>query len=240
MIPSRDERLQNLRTEVYEANIALHRDGLAPETWGNVSGIDRTLGVLAIKPSGVPYPALRPESIVCLSVDSGEPLANANSALRPSSDTPTHLELYRRFPEIGGIAHAHSRFATAFAQALRPLPCLGTTHADHFRGEIPLTRPLTPEEIQREYERNTGRIIAERFQDLDPLDVPAVLVAGHGPFTWGKNAIEAFRHARILETIAELALYTLLLGPETPPLSPSLLARHFSRKHGPNAYYGQK
>lgn len=231
---------RNLREQVYEANMALVKHGLVILTWGNASQIDRQRGVFGIKPSGVPYEQLRPEHIVLVDMEGKV----VEGTLRPSSDTPTHLVLYQRFEGIGGVVHTHSRYATAWAQAMRPLPCLGTTHADTFYGAVPCTRPLTDEEIAQEYERNTGLVIVETFQHLgiDPLHVPAVLVAQHAPFTWGKDAIQAAENALILEEVATMALYTLLAQEawhKLAPVSQSLLEKHFWRKHGEGAYYGQ-
>lgn len=231
---------RSLKEQVYEANMALVKQGLVILTWGNASQIDRQRGVFGIKPSGVPYEQLRPEHIVL--VDMEGLVVEGN--LRPSSDTPTHLVLYQRFEGIGGIVHTHSRYATAWAQAMRPLPCFGTTHADAFYGAVPCTRPLTDEEIASEYERNTGLVIVETFEKLgiDPLHVPAVLVAQHAPFTWGKDAAKAVENAVTLEEAAAMALWTLLAQEawqNLTPVSQSLLDKHFWRKHGEGAYYGQ-
>lgn len=227
-----------LRLEVLEANLAIVRAGLVRLTFGNASGADRDAGVMAIKPSGVPYDELTPESIVVLEVESGRVVAGE---ARPSSDTPTHLVLYRAFPAVGGVVHTHSPFATAWAQARRELPCFGTTHADHFEGPVPVTRPLTEAETGDDYEHLTGEVIVETFarEQLDPLRRPAALVASHGPFVWGADAREAVENAVALETIAESALATEQLRPGAPPIEPHLLERHFHRKHGPAAYYGQ-
>ncbi len=227
-----------LREQVFEANVALVRAGLVILTFGNVSGVDREEGVLAIKPSGVPYDELRPEAIVVVDLETGDVVAGEH---RPSSDTPTHAVLYRRFASLGGIVHTHSRFATAWAQAGRDLPCLGTTHADHFRGPVPVTRALAPEEIQADYEERTGDVIVEEFEHrgLDPLKVPAVLVTSHGPFAWGADIAHALENAIALEAVAELALHTLALKADLSELDDELLQRHFSRKHGSTAYYGQ-
>jgi L-ribulose-5-phosphate 4-epimerase len=207
-------------------------------TFGNVSAADRAAGVMAIKPSGVPYDALTPESMVIVDLDDG---GVAPGGYRPSSDTPTHLVLYRSFPEVGAVVHTHSPFATAWAQAGRAIPCLGTTHADHFRGPVPVTRALLPEEISDRYEEHTGDVMVETFERLGlaALDVPAVLVASHGSFAWGRDATEAVDNAVALELVAELALHTLALSGDAPALGEPLLARHFERKHGPGAYYGQ-
>lgn len=228
--------LEVLRHEVLEANLELVRRGLVLYTFGNASGIDRTLGLVVIKPSGVPYDALKPDDLVV--VDLNGNLVEGD--LRPSSDLPTHLALYKAFPAIGGIVHTHSRSATAWAQARRELPCLGTTHADYFHGAVPVTEPLSREEMQADYEWNTGRSIVRRFAGLDPASMPAVLVAGHGPFTWGKSAREAVYHATILEEVAGLAIETLTINPEAVPLPEALRDTHFFRKHGPNATYGQE
>lgn len=232
---------QELRERVYEANMALVKHGLVILTWGNASAIDREHGVLGIKPSGVPYEHLRPEQVVL--VDMEGKIVEGN--LRLSSDTPTHLVLYQQFPGIGGVVHTHSRYATAWAQAMRPLPCFGTTHADAFYGAIPCTRPLTDEEIAGEYERNTGLVIVETFEKLgvDPLHVPAVLVAQHAPFTWGESVAKAVENAVTLEEVAQMALWTLLAQEawhKMAPVSQSLLDKHFWRKHGEDAYYGQR
>jgi L-ribulose-5-phosphate 4-epimerase len=223
-----------LRRCVCAANLELVAHGLVVGTWGNVSGVDRAAGVVAIKPSGVPYAELTPELMVVTDL-TGRVL---RGELRPSSDLQTHLELYRSWEGVGGVVHTHSLSATAFAQARRPIPCLGTTHADHFYGEVPVTRDLRAEETAAEYEMNTGRVIVERFVGIDPLDVPAVLVASHGPFTWGATPAAAGWNSVALEAIARLALDTLALG-ATPPIAAHLLDRHFKRKHGSGAYYGQ-
>lgn len=227
-----------LRERVLEANRAIVRAGLVVLTFGNASGIDRSAGVMAIKPSGVPYDELSPGSIVVVDLESG---AVVDGRQRPSSDTPTHLVLYRRFDAIGGVVHTHSPSATAWAQARRELPCLGTTHADHFRGPVPVTRPLTLEEIGGAYEERTGDVIAETIEGLhlDPLEMPAVLVDSHGPFVWGEDVARAVENAVALETVAGTALHTLLLAPGSEPVAEELLLRHFLRKHGAAAYYGQ-
>jgi L-ribulose-5-phosphate 4-epimerase len=230
--------LNELRERAFAANIEIVRAGLVALTFGNASAADRAAGVMAIKPSGVPYDELRPESMVVVSLDNGSVV---DGEYRPSSDTPTHLVLYREFERIGGIVHTHSPFATAWAQACRGIPCLGTTHADHFCGEVPVTRPLNPKEIESDYERCTGEVIVETFAHLrlDPLRVPAALVASHGPFTWGADAAEAVENAIALETVARSALMTESLQPGVEPTGEDLVQRHFSRKHGPGAYYGQ-
>jgi len=228
--------LDALKQEVCEANRDLERTGLVVLTWGNVSGVDRDRGLMVIKPSGVPYERLEPEHMVVVDLAGRQ----VEGDLKPSSDTPTHLVLYRSFPHVGGITHTHSRHATMFAQARRPIPCLGTTHADHFRGPIPMTRPLTEDEVADDYEGHTGLVIVERFADLDPVAMPAVLVAGHAPFTWGQSARESFVNAVALEAVAEMVLGTRVLNPEEPLLEPYVLEKHHQRKHGPAAYYGQK
>ena len=228
--------LEDLKEKVLQANLDLVRHGLVILTFGNVSGYDRASGLMAIKPSGMSYEGMAAEDIVLVDAE-GKPV---QSRLQPSSDTPTHLALYKAFPEIGGIAHAHSIEATAFAQARLEIPCLGTTHADHFNGPIPITRFLTAKEVEAGYELQTGRVIVERFAGLRPLEVPAVLVAGHGPFTWGRTPAEAVQHALILENVAAMARTTLALDPRTRPLPAHILRKHHLRKHGPQAYYGQK
>lgn len=224
-----------LRERVAAANRRLAESGLAHASFGNASEVDREPGVVAIKPSGVPCEAVQAQDIALVILESGEQLAG----LKPSSDTATHLELYRTFHQIGGIAHTHSTFATSWAQARRPLPCLGTTHADHVNGSVPCTRELTPEECAGDYERLTGVTIVEAVGERDPLELPAALVASHGAFTWGTSASGAVEQAAALEEIAHLAFNTILLAPTLSPLSDALLNRHFQRKHGPGAYYGQ-
>lgn len=230
--------LSALRDEVCRANQALVAAGLVTLSFGNASGVDRETGVFVIKPSGVAYDRLRPADMVVVSLAEGTVI---DGDLRPSSDTPTHLALYRRFPTIGGIVHTHSPFASAWAQAGRPIPCFGTTHADHFAGSVPVTRGLTAEEIGGDYERTTGDVIVETLEglELDPLDMPAVLVASHGPFTWGHAATDAVVNAIALEAIAAMAHRTVALSPEIGSIGEPLLNRHFRRKHGPQAYYGQ-
>ena len=229
---------ESLRERVCAANREISRTGLAILTWGNASEADREAGVFAIKPSGVRYEDLRPADIVIVSLETGEVV---DGSLRPSSDTPTHWHLFRQFASLGGIVHTHSTHATCWAQAKRPIPCLGTTHADAFHGPVPCTRELTPEEIETAYELNTGRVIAGHFADhgLEPLHVPGVLVASHGPFVWGKTAAKAVEVGITLEEIARMAWLTLELAPGLPEAAPHLREKHFERKHGKNAYYGQ-
>jgi L-ribulose-5-phosphate 4-epimerase len=224
-----------LREQVCDANLELVRRGLVIESFGNASGIDRARGLVAIKPSGLPYDRLTPASLVVTDLDG----RIVDGRLRPSSDLPTHLVLYRAFPGIGGVAHTHSRFATVWAQAGREIPCLGTTHADYYPGPVPITRPMTPLEIGRAYEANTGRAIARRFRRLDPSAVTGVLVHGHGPFCWGDSATSAARAAYVLEELAHLAWATMALNPRAPGISAALCRKHYTRKHGPGAYYGQ-
>ena len=227
--------LETLREEVLDANLELVRRGLVLYTFGNASGISRKDGLVAIKPSGVPYEDLAPEHMVITKLDG----QIVEGELRPSSDLPTHLEIYKHFPHAGGVAHTHSEFATAWAQAGMPIPCFGTTHADYFHGEVPVTPPLTPDEIAIDYEKNTGVVICRLFRQLDPDAVPAVLVAGHGPFCWGSTAAAAAHHAVILESVARMAYYTRTLAGEASPLGRTLHDKHFLRKHGQGAYYGQ-
>ena len=230
--------LAELREQVCEANLGLVRAGLVTLSFGNASGVDRDTGALVIKPSGVAYDRLRPSEMVVVNLADG---AVREGTYRPSSDTPTHLALYRRYPSIGGIVHTHSAAASAWAQARRAIPCLGTTHADYFDGPVPVTRDMTPEEIGGDYEANTGSVIVEWFaeQGLDPAAIPGVLVASHGPFTWGRTLPEAVEAAIALEAIAARALDTLRIAPDAAPISTALLRRHHDRKHGPRAYYGQ-
>jgi L-ribulose-5-phosphate 4-epimerase len=228
--------LEELKKEVWQANLDLVKAGLVTLTWGNVSGISRAEGLLVIKPSGVDYSALTPEAMVV--VDLNGKVAEGNK--RPSSDTPTHIELYKAFQDVGGIAHTHSTYAVMFAQALREIPCLGTTHADHFSGAVPVTRFLSEEEVESAYEQNTGKVIIERFKGLDPVAMPAVLVAGHAPFCWGQDAHEAVRNAVILESVAKMAFGTLHLAPDVDALPRYIVEKHYQRKHGANAYYGQR
>lgn len=226
---------QALRQLVLEANLALPRHGLVTFTWGNVSGCDRQHGWVAIKPSGVPYDTLQLEDIVVLTLD-GERVAGQ---LKPSSDTPTHLHLYRSWPQLGGIVHTHSTHATAWAQAARPIPALGTTHADYFHGPVPCARALTQAEVAGDYELTTGQVIVETFHGLDPVACPGVLVAEHAPFAWGRDPQQAVHNAVVLEEVARMALYTLALNPQRGPIADHLLDKHYLRKHGRNAYYGQ-
>jgi len=228
--------LEQLKAEVCEANLELVRRGLVTLTWGNVSAINQDRDLVVIKPSGVSYEEMRPEHMVV--VDPAGKVVEGD--LRPSSDTASHVLLYKHFGGIGGVTHTHSCRATAFAQARVELPCFGTTHADHFCGPVPVTRPLTPEEVESAYEANTGRVIVERFAQLEPLDMPAVLVAGHAPFTWGRNAAEAVKNAVALEAVAEIAIATMAIRADAPNLENYVLEKHYRRKHGENAYYGQK
>jgi len=228
--------LDKLKKEVWQANLDLVRYGLVILTFGNASGIDRKKGFVVIKPSGVSYDGMKPSDMVVVGLDGKV----AEGTLNPSSDTPTHLALYQAFPGIGGIVHAHSEYATMFAQAGKEIPCLGTTHADHFHGPVPVTRFLTKREVKADYEGNTGRVIVERFAGIDPLGTPAVLVAGHGPFAWGKTPDEAARNALVLERTAKTALGTLTLDPGRRRLPGYIVEKHFERKHGPHATYGQK
>jgi L-ribulose-5-phosphate 4-epimerase len=227
-----------LREHVFEANREIVRAGLVVLTFGNASGVDRAAGVMAIKPSGVPYIALDPDSMVLVDVETG---ATIDGEYRPSSDTATHLVLYRRFAAVGGIVHTHSPHATAWAQARRAIPCLGTTHADHFHGPVPVTRQLASDEIRGEYETCTGDVIVETLErlELDPLEMPAALVASHGPFAWGADTTQAVENAIALEAVAEMALNTVLLESAAAGIEDDLLQRHFFRKHGTGAYYGQ-
>ncbi|MEI6323254.1 MAG: L-ribulose-5-phosphate 4-epimerase AraD [bacterium] len=227
---------RSIREECCEANRRLPATGLVDLTFGNVSMVDREAGVFAIKPSGVDYADLTPEQMVIVGLEGKV----VEGALRPSSDMPTHRYLFLSFPEIASVVHTHSRNAVAFAQALRPLPCLGTTHADHFRGPVPVTRHMTSLEISGDYEWETGKVIVEAFAGSNPMDIPAVLVAGHGPFAWGSTAAKALEYALALEICAEMALKTLTLNPAASELPEVLRDKHFLRKHGSTAYYGQK
>lgn len=229
--------LEALKETVCEANLELSRRGVVLYTWGNVSGIDRARGLVVIKPSGVPYQGMQPSDMVVVDLDGRV----VEGTLRPSSDTPTHLELYKAFSEIGGVVHTHSTHAVVFAQAGMEIPPLGTTHADYFYGPVPVSRGLTRDEVQEAYEKNTGRVIVETVKEMgkQPLAVPAVLVRNHGPFTWGKDPAEAVYHSVVLEEIAEMAWKTLQINPSAA-LPPYVLEKHYQRKHGPRAYYGQK
>lgn len=230
--------LEALKQAVWAANMELPRRSLVVYTWGNVSGIDREKGLVVIKPSGVDYEQLTPEKLVVLDLDGNI----VEGDLNPSSDTKTHLELYKAFPALGGVVHTHSSFAVAWAQAGEDIPCYGTTHADYFYGPVPCTRGLTREELDEDYEKNTGRVIVETFRarGIDPVHVPAVICRGHGPFAWGKTAAEAVYHAAVLEEVAKMALLTRQVKRDAEPAPAHLVEKHFSRKHGPNAYYGQK
>ena len=229
--------LEQLKQQVYEANMELPRRGLVTYTWGNVSGIDRESGLFVIKPSGVEYDELRPEDLVVLDLNGNK----VEGKLNPSSDTKTHIELYKAFPELGGIVHTHSTHAVAWAQAGRDIPCFGTTHADYFYGPVPCARALTQEEIDEDYEKNTGKVIIEAFhgRNIQPMHVPGVVCSSHGPFTWGKDAAQAVYHAAVLEEVAKMALLTLQIDPNAAPAPQRIQDKHFLRKHGPNAYYGQ-
>ena len=229
--------LESLKKAVCQANLDLVERGLVVQTFGNASGLDRARGLMVIKPSGVSYSVLKPSQMVVLALDSGKVV---EGKLKPSSDTETHLELYRAFDGIGGVVHTHSLHATAWAQTRQPIPALGTTHADYFHGEVPCTRLLTTAEIKTDYESNTGRVIVERFKGLDPLHYPAVLVPQHGPFTWGLDVAAAVENAVALEFIARLAAETVRLRPGAPAMQDELRDKHFFRKHGPSAYYGQR
>ena len=228
--------LEQLKQEVWKANMQLPELGLVLFTWGNVSGIDRESGLVVIKPSGVEYEEMKPEDMVVVELATGKVV---EGKLRPSSDTPTHLELYRNFPNIGGVVHTHSRWATVWSQAKRSVPAFGTTHADYFYGQIPCTRLLTAEEIGGEYELETGRVIVETFAGRDAMDCPAVLVASHGPFTWGKDPADAVYHAAVLEEACALAYLSDTFAGGLQPMQSELLDKHFLRKHGKNAYSGQ-
>ncbi len=228
--------LEALKQSVFEANLLLPKHGLVTFTWGNVSGVDRGQGLMVIKPSGVEYDTMRPEDMVVVDLKTGK---KVEGELNPSSDTDTHAVLYNAFPEIGGIVHTHSRWATTFAQAGRGIPALGTTHGDYFYGEIPCTRKMTPAEIGGRYEWETGNVIAETFQDKSAKDIPAVLVHSHGPFCWGKDPNNAVHNAVVLEEVAFMGWHALQMQPDLPPMQQELLDKHYLRKHGANAYYGQ-
>jgi L-ribulose-5-phosphate 4-epimerase len=226
--------LDKLKQAVFEANLDLVKYGLVIFTWGNVSGIDRGKGLVVIKPSGISYNAMKMEDMVVVDLEGNV----VEGKLLPSSDTPTHLVLYRAFPDIGAVVHTHSTWASSWAQACKPIPALGTTHADYFYGPVPCTRKLTKEEVASAYETETGRVIVECFRDLDPKDVPGVLVGNHAPFVWGKNPGEAVNHAKVLEEVAQMAFHTLQLNPSST-IDQFLLDKHYFRKHGKDAYYGQ-
>jgi L-ribulose-5-phosphate 4-epimerase len=228
--------LESLRADVFEANLELVRRGLVIASFGNASAFAREEGLVVIKPSGVSYDDLRPDNLVVTDLD-GRVI---EGDLRPSSDLPTHLALYRAFPSIGGVAHTHSCYATSWAQARLEIPCLGTTHADYFRGPVPVTEAMTADEIRSDYEKNTGDVIVRRFANLDPCAIPAVLVASHAAFCWGATVADAVHIAVILEEIARIAYHTVTLNAQVPPLCADLHEKHFLRKHGPGAYYGQK
>ncbi len=227
--------LEELKKTVCEANLLLPKYGLVTFTWGNVSGIDRETGLVTIKPSGVPYEGMTPEDMVLVDL-SGRVV---EGKWKPSSDTPTHVELYKAFPDCGGVVHTHSRWATTFAQAGREIPAMGTTQADYFYGAIPCTRPMTPQEIGGEYEKETGKVIIETFADLDPAAVPGVLVFSHGPFAWGTDPMNAVHNAVVMEEVAFMDWHAMLLAPERGKMQQELLDKHYLRKHGKNAYYGQ-
>jgi len=229
--------LELLKEQVFQSNLLLPRHGLVTFTWGNVSGIDRNQGLLVIKPSGVSYDEMKAADMVVVELASGKVV---EGKLSPSSDTPTHIELYKAFPNIAGVVHTHSRWATSFAQAGRSLLPLGTTHGDYFHGEIPCTRKMTPSEINGDYEKETGTVIRETFLGINPDAIPAVLVHSHGPFTWGASPLEAVHNAVVLEEVAFMNFHALMLQPALPPMQPELLDKHYLRKHGANAYYGQK
>ena len=229
--------LEQLKKEVFEANMLLPKYGLITFTWGNVSGVDRENGLMVIKPSGVEYDTMKPEDMVVVDLKTGK---KVEGDLNPSSDTDTHVALYNAFPDIKGVVHTHSRWATTFAQAGMGIPALGTTHADYFYGEIPCTRKMSPEEIGGKYELETGNVIIETFNDKEPNDIPAVLVHSHGPFTWGTDPHNAVHNAVVLEELAFMAWHNIMMNPQIPPMQQELLDKHYLRKHGANAYYGQK
>ena len=231
--------LKELRNIVYEANMELPKRGLVTYTWGNTSGVDRERGLMVIKPSGVKYEDLSPENMVVISLEDG---SRIEGDYNPSSDTKTHLELYRSFPNIGGIVHTHSPYAVGWAQAGEDIPCFGTTQADYFYGSVPCVRHLTPKEIDEGYEMNTGKVIIETFKErkLDPIAIPGAICFSHGPFAWGKNPDQAVYHAVVLEEIAKMATFTRMVKPDAAPAPQHYLDKHYMRKHGPNAYYGQR
>ena len=228
--------LKKLKEEVFQANLLLPKHGLVTFTWGNVSGINRKKGLVVIKPSGVPYETMKVDDMVVVELETGKVV---EGDLKPSSDTDTHLELFKAFPNIGGIVHTHSRWATIFAQAGHGISAFGTTHADYFYGEIPCTRKLTKAEIVGDYEKETGTVIIETFKEKGPDDIPAVLVHSHGPFAWGTDAMNAVHNAVVLEEIAFMNFHAMMLEPQLPPMQQELLEKHYLRKHGANAYYGQ-
>ena len=230
--------LKKLKKLVYEANMELPRRGLVTYTWGNVSAIDRRRGLVVIKPSGVDYDSLSPDMMVVVDLDGNV----VEGKLNPSSDTKTHIELYKAFPEIGGIVHTHSPYAVGWAQAVKDIPAFGTTHADYFYGPVPCTREVSAEELEEDYEKNTGKVIVETFSErgIDPVAVPGVVCASHGPFAWGRDAAEAVYHAVVLEEVAKMATFTLINNPDSKPAPGYLLDKHYMRKHGPDAYYGQR
>lgn len=228
--------VKDLQEIVYDANMELAASGLVMGTFGNLSAVDRGAGVFVIKPSGMPYDQLTPSHMVPVSLETGEVVG---SDLRPSSDTPTHFELYRAF-DCGAVVHTHSEYATLFAQVRTPIRCMGTTHADYFRGDVPVTRPMTREEVESDYEKNTGLVIVETFRGISPSEIGAVLVANHGPFTWGPDASKAIDNARVLEYLARLEWRARTMVPDAPRPDPFLIDKHYLRKHGPGAYYGQK
>ena len=227
--------LKKLKKQVCEANLLLPEHGLVTFTWGNVSGIDRERGLVVIKPSGVPYDEMMPEDMVVVDLDGNV----VEGIWKPSSDTPTHIELYKAFPACGGIVHTHSRWATTFAQAGRDIPAMGTTQADYFYGAIPCTRPMTEEEIRGAYEKETGKVIVETFAGRDPAAVPGVVVFSHGPFAWGEDPMEAVHNAVVMEEVAFMDWHAMVLNPALGPMQQTLLDKHYLRKHGENAYYGQ-
>lgn len=227
--------LEELKKKVCEANLLLPKYGLVTFTWGNVSEIDRKSGLVAIKPSGVSYDDMTPDDMVIVDLEGNV----VEGKWKPSSDTPTHIELYKAFPACGGIVHTHSRWATSFAQAGRDIPAMGTTHGDYFYGSIPCTRPMTENEIRGEYEKETGTVIVETFEDRDPAMVPGVLVFSHGPFAWGKDAMEAVHNAVVMEEVAFMDWHAMMISPERGSMQQALLDKHYLRKHGKNAYYGQ-
>lgn len=227
--------LESLKKQVYEANMELPKRGLITYTWGNVSGIDRETGYFVIKPSGVDYDLLKPEDMVVMDLEGNK----IEGDLNPSSDTPTHIEIYKAYPEVGGVVHTHSPWATSWAQASRSIPCYGTTHADYFYGDIPCARLLTPDEIEEDYEKNTGLVIIKTLEEINPMYVPGILCSNHGPFTWGKDAAHAVHNAVVLEEVAKMASCTESINKNAKKAPQSMQDKHFMRKHGPNAYYGQ-